>query len=122
MPWRAEGEPSRPRLLMASVAMLLAIGFALTLTIFYPRVMTFDSKYLHQYAMAGTMGDWQSPVMVWLWRLIDPVAPGAGSMFLLIAAAYWLGFGLVSLGLASRGCRIALLLPLLAMTPPALAL
>ena len=38
MPWRAEGEPSRPRLLMASVAMLLAIGFALTLTIFYPGV------------------------------------------------------------------------------------
>jgi hypothetical protein len=107
---------------MASVAILLAIGFALTLTIFYPGVMTFDSKYLHQYAMAGTMGDWQSPVMVWLWRLIDPVAPGAGSMFLLIAATYWLGFGLVSLGLASRGRRIALLLPLLAMTPPALAL
>ena len=39
------------------------------------------------------MGDWQSPVMVWLWGLIDPIAPGAGSMFLLIATTYWLGFG-----------------------------
>ena len=92
MPWRPEGGPTRPRLLIASVAILLAIGFALTLAIFYPGVMTFDSKYLHEYAMKGTMGDWQSPVMVWLWGLIDPIAPGAGSMFLLIAATYWLGF------------------------------
>lgn len=122
MLWRPEGEPSRPRLLMASVAILLAIGFALTLAIFYPGVMTFDSKYLHDYAMKGTMGDWQSPVMVWLWALIDPIAPGAGSMFLLIAATYWLGFGLLSLTIASRGRKVALLLPLLAMTPPSLAL
>ena len=122
MPWRPEGGPTRPPLLIASVAILLAIGFALTLAIFYPGVMTFDSKYLHEYAMKGTMGDWQSPVMVWLWGLIDPIAPGAGSMFLLIAATYWLGFGLLSLTLASRGTRVALLLPLLAMTPPSLAL
>ena len=52
------------------------------------------------------MGDWQSPVMVWLWGLIRPIAPGAGSMFLLIAATYWLGFGLLSLTLASRGSRV----------------
>lgn len=107
---------------MASVVILLGIGFALTLAIFYPGVMTFDSKYLHEYAMKGTMGDWQSPLMVWLWALIDPVAPGAGSMFLLIAVTYWLGFGLLSLTLASRGRRVALLLPLLALTPPSLAL
>ena len=34
---------------------------------------------------------------------------------------YWLGFGILSLVLASRGKAGALLLPLLAMTPPALA-
>jgi hypothetical protein len=42
-------------------------------------------------------------------------------MFLLTAATYWLGFGVLSLMLASRGKAGALLLPLLAMTPPALA-
>lgn len=120
MPLRPE--PSQPRLLLASVAILLAIGFGLTLVIFYPGVMTFDAKYLHEYATKGTMGDWQSPVMVWLWSLIDPIAPGAGSMFLLIAATYWLGFGFLSLSLASCGRTTALLLPLLALTPPALAL
>lgn len=120
MPLRPE--PSQPRLLLACVAILLAIGFGLTLVIFYPGVMTFDAKYLHEYATKGTMGDWQSPVMVWLWSLIDPIAPGAGSMFLLIAATYWLGFGVLSLSLACRGSKIALLLPLLALTPPAFAL
>jgi hypothetical protein len=122
MPSRSEGGPPQARLLIASAAMLLVIGFVLTLLIFYPGIMTFDSKYLHEYATKGTMGDWQSPVMVWLWALIDPIAPGAGSMFLLIAATYWLGFGLLSLALASRDRMVALLLPLLAMTPPALAL
>lgn len=122
MPLRPEGGLSQPRFLMASVAILLAAGFVMTLLIFYPGVMTFDAKYLHEYAMKGTMGDWQSPVMVWLWRLIDPIAPGAASMFLLIAASYWVGFGLLSFVLASRSRKVALLLPLLAMTPPSLAL
>ena len=84
--------------------------------------MTYDAKFVYEDIAKGTMGDWQSPVMVWLWGLIDPIAPGAGSMFLLIATTYWLGFGLLSLALASRGKAAALLLPLLAMTPPSLAL
>ena len=112
----------QPRLLMISVAMLLAAGFGLTLLIFYPGVMTYDAKFVYEDIAKGTMGDWQSPVMVWLWALIDPIAPGAGSMFLLIATAYWVGFGILSLALASRGKASALLLPLLAMTPPALCL
>ena len=109
------------RFLMISSAVLLAAGFGLTLLIFYPGVMTYDAKFVYGDIAKGTMGDWQSPVMVWLWGLIDPIAPGAASMFLLIATTYWLGFGVLSLALASRGKASALLLPLLAMTPPALA-
>ena len=111
----------QPRLLTFSVAILLAAGFGLTLLIFYPGVMTYDAKFVYEDIAKATMGDWQSPVMVCLWALIDPIAPGAGSMFLLIATTYWLGFGVLSLALASRGKAIALLLPLLAMTPPALS-
>ena len=40
-------------------------------------------------------------------------------MFLLIATSYWLGFGLLAFALARRSSRLALLLPLLALTPPA---
>jgi hypothetical protein len=59
--------------------------------------------------------------MTWLWGVIDPIAPGAASMFLLAAVLYWLGFGVLSFVLAGRGKRSALLLPILALTPPALA-
>lgn len=121
MPSRTDRPPLQPRTLMISVAVLLAAGFGLTLLIFYPGVMTYDAKFVYEDIAKGTMGDWQSPVMVWLWGVIDPIAPGAGSMFLLIAVTYWTGFGVLSLALASRGKAGALLLPLLAMTPPAFA-
>src|SRR5437868_4741573 len=121
MPSRPDRPLLQPRLLMISVAVLIAAGFGLTLSIFYPGVMTYDAKFVHEEIAKGTLGDWQSPVMVWLWALIDPIAPGAGSMFRLIATTFWMGFGILSLALASRGKTSALLLPLLAMTPPALA-
>jgi len=121
MPWPPERLLLPRRFLMVSAAALLAVGFGLTLLIFYPGVMTYDAKFVYEDIAKGKFGDWQSPVMVWLWGLIDPIAPGAASMFLLIAATYWLGFGILSLVLASRGKASALLLPLLTMTPPALA-
>ncbi len=121
MPSRAEHHVPARRLPVCAVAMLLAVGYGLTLWIFYPGVMTYDAKFVYEDIAKGTMGDWQSPVMVWLWGVIDPIAPGAGSMFLLTATAYWLGFALPSFALAARGRRGGLLLPILALMPPALA-
>jgi hypothetical protein len=121
MPLLAERRFLTRRLLHGLVAVLLAAGYGLTLWIFYPGVMTYDAKFVHEDIAKGTLGDWQSPVMTWLWGLIDPVAPGPGSMFLLIATSYWLGFGLLALILAARANRAALLLPVIALMPPALA-
>jgi hypothetical protein len=102
-----------------AVAALIAAGYGLTLLIFYPGVMTYDAKFVYEDIAKGALGDWQSPVMTVLWGLIDPVAPGAASMFLLIATSYWLGFGLLAFALARRATRFALLLPLLALLAPA---
>jgi hypothetical protein len=66
--------------------------------------------------------DWQSPVMTVLWALIDPIAPGSASMFLLTAAAYWLAFGLLGFTLASRSAALGALPPLVALLPPAFVL
>jgi hypothetical protein len=107
------------RRLCLAVAVLIAAGYGLTLLIFYPGIMTYDAKFVHEDIARGVLGDWQSPVMTVLWGAIDPVAPGAGSMFLLIATSYWLGFGLLAFALAMRSTRLALLLPLLALMPPA---
>ena len=72
---------------MRNWAVVLAIaiaGYALTLYVFFPGVMTYDAKYIYIATKAAQPGDWQSPVMVAIWKWIDPLAPGAASMFLLI--------------------------------------
>ena len=98
---------------------LAAAGFGLTLFVFYPGVMTYDAKYVYLDIAKGFYGDWQSPVMTLLWALIDPLAPGAASMFLLIATLYWLGFGLLACTLARRSLWPAVALLVLALSPPA---
>jgi hypothetical protein len=119
MPPSADRAQRTRRRLGLAVAVLIAAGYGLTLTIFYPGILTYDAKFVYEDIAKGVLGDWQSPVMTVLWGVIDPVAPGAGSIFLLIATSYWLGFGLAAFALASRSTRLALLLPLLALLPPA---
>lgn len=108
-------DTKRPALLIA----ICAAGFALTLWVFWPGIMTFDARYIYMDMTKGFYGDWQSPVMIVLWRLIDPIAPGPGSLLLLTAALYWLAFAMVALTVARRSFWLGLLLPLLALSPPA---
>jgi hypothetical protein len=110
--------PTRRSQALAILA-LIAAGYGLTLLIFYPGIMTYDAKFIYEYIAKGILGDWQSPVMTLLWGLIDPIAPGAGSMFLLIATSYWLAFAVLALELSRRKSAMALLVPLLALMPPA---
>src|SRR3982075_4592966 len=105
MPPSADRMPPMRRRLVFAVAALIAAGYGLTLTIFYPGIMTFDAKFVYEYIAKGVLGDWQSPVMTVLWGVIDPIAPGAGSMFLLIATSYWLGFGLLGFPLGPPSTR-----------------
>jgi hypothetical protein len=98
-----------------------AAGFALSVLVFYPGVMNYDARYIYADIAKGRFGDWQSPVMGWLWSVVDPIAPGPASFFLVTAASYWLGFALLSLALASRSSRLAFAVPLLALMPPAFA-
>jgi len=100
------------------IAMTIA-AYALTLRVFYPGVMTWDAWYIHSYIANPPAGDWQSPVMTALWALIDPLAPGAASMFVLIATVYWLGFTVLALALARRSAWLAPAVILLALAPPA---
>lgn len=105
-----------------AVLALAAAGYALTLYVFFPGVMTYDAKYIYIATKAAQPGDWQSPVMVAIWKWIDPLAPGAASMFLLIVSTYWLAFGLLALSLAPRAPLIASGLLVLAALPPAFTL
>jgi hypothetical protein len=109
---------SERRAVLLIVAMCVA-GFALTLWVFWPGVQTFDAFYIYKDMGTRSYGDWQSPVMIVLWSLIDPIAPGTGSILLLTVTLYWLTFAIVALTLARRSTWLALLLPLLALSPPA---
>jgi len=109
----------RGRLIAAGLA---AAGFCLTLLIFYPGIMTYDAKYVYEDIAKHTLGDWQSPAMTVLWALIDPIAPGSASMFLLTAVAYWLAFGVLGLKLAGRSVALGALPSVLALLPPAFVL
>jgi len=83
--------------------------------------MTYDAKFVYEDIAKNTLGDWQSPAMTVLWALIDPVAPGQGSMFLLIATSFWVGFGILAFTIARRSVGLAALVPILALAPPAFA-
>lgn len=102
-----------------SIAAITAAGFVLTLYVFYPGVMTYDARFVFEYATKGTMEDWQSPAMILLWRWINPVAPGPAGMFLLIVTLYWLAIGLLATRLARRSIWPAVALLALALSPPA---
>lgn len=109
------GLPDRAGQLGAALA---AAGFALTLYVFWPGVMTFDARYVYEDIAKGFYGDWQSPAMTWLWSKIDPIAPGPGSILLLTVSAYWLAIGLLARAIARRSLALATLLFLLALSPP----
>jgi hypothetical protein len=101
------------------VLLMVAAGYAVTLLVFYPGYVTVDARYVYADAQAWQFGDWQSPAMGALWRLIDPIAPGALSMFLLTITLYWLGFGTLAFIAARRSTWLGLATVLLAFAPPA---
>ena len=120
MPYSPDPQATSRSSLLA-VAILIAAGYSLTLLVFYPGVMTYDAKFVYEDIAKHTLGDWQSPAMTVLWALIDPIAPGSASMFLLIASFYWLGFGLLAFTLARRSVLVAVCVLILALAPPAFA-
>jgi hypothetical protein len=107
---------------MLLVCALTAAGFGLTLLLLYPGYLTNDATYVYSYIPDWHLGDWQSPLETMVWWLIDPIAPGPGSIFLLMVTLYWLGFGIIALTVARRSLTLALAVPLLALTPPAFIL
>ncbi len=105
-----------------ALLLLIVLGLAVTVLAFYPGYITADAGYVYAEAKAWRFGDWQSPAMGMLWRIVDPLAPGALSMFLLTAGLYWFAFGTLAFIALRRSLWLAFLTPLLALMPPAFLL
>jgi hypothetical protein len=82
-PVAPRADARRRTALQGLVFLTAAGGLALTLLVFYPGYSTVDARYVYADSQAWRFGDWQSPMMAVLWRLVDPIAPGSSSMFLL---------------------------------------
>jgi len=100
------------------VCAMASAGFVFTVLVSYPGYLTADATYVYGYVRSGFLGDWQSPLMTIVWSFIDPISPGSGSMFLLIATLYWAGFAILALAVARRSTGLAIAVPLLAFAPP----
>ena len=79
-PVAARTDARRRPALQGFVFLTAAGGLALTLLVFYPGYSTVDARYVYADAQAWRFGDWQSPMMAVLWRLVDPIAPGSMSI------------------------------------------
>ncbi len=84
--------------------------------------MNYDARYVYLDGLKGFYGDWQSPVMTWLWKT-DRSDRARVGQHVPVDRAY-------STGSASARCRCALVrrsraaaiaLPLIALTPPLFA-
>jgi hypothetical protein len=107
---------------MMRVCAIASAGLVFSVLVSYPGYLTADATYVYGYVQSGFLGDWQSPMMTIVWRFIDPISPGSGSMFLLIATLYWAGFAILALAVARRSTGLAIAVPLLAFAPPAFML
>lgn len=105
--------------LLPVLALLL---FALTVLVFYPGYLSWDSAYQWYQARTGQWDNVHPVVMTAIWSLTERAWPGPGGYFLLQIAAYWAGVAVLAIGLfrASRS-RVAALV-LLGLFPPVFAL
>jgi hypothetical protein len=83
--------------ILASAALLL-----ISLRLFWPGVVLFDSVDQYRQALSGVFYDWHPPIMARLWAALLVFGPGAGAMLALQMAGYWLGLGFLAQALGGR--------------------
>ena len=69
-----------------------AVGLALTLWLFFPGYMSWDSAYQWWQVRHGIVDPIFPPVMGGIWRVTEWLSPGPGGYFLYQATLYWLAF------------------------------
>lgn len=91
----------------ASIAIIGALLFAANLIAGFPGVGNEDSNSQYAQAVDRHFNDWHPPIMAWLWSMFRLLADGNGPMFAFHVVCYWLGFGLIGVGLSRAGRPVA---------------
>lgn len=89
------------------------------MALFFPGTMDHDSRTIAAMAATGELTDWFSPLFIWLWGIIDRVAPAPGSLWVLQTALLLTGGWMLSEAVAQRfGPRVAMPVVACFLLPP----
>ena len=77
-----------------------AVLFAVSLALFWPGYVAYDSLAQYAQATSGHYEDWHPPIMARLWSLFGDRGPAP--MLAVQLGAYWLGLGLFAAALAAN--------------------
>jgi len=97
--------------------LLCAAGLLFDIVAFYPGQMSFDTGYTWWQARVGETTDTQSVALIYLWRVIDPILPGPGLVFILHLALFWGGLLMIATGLRLRFVSATLMVLLAGFAP-----
>jgi hypothetical protein len=111
--------PSGLPLLLAALAG--GVGFALTIWVYYPGLLSPDSLWQLTQARGRFYVDSHPPVMAWLWSKLNPLRTGPGEMLALQVGIFWLADLIFWLTL-SPGALAAVGILLFGLLPPVFAL
>ncbi|MCK9488553.1 MAG: hypothetical protein M0Q42_03980 [Xanthomonadales bacterium] len=116
--------PAPPATAPARFAPWLAAvaGFALSLWLFYPGYLSWDSAYQWYQVRSGQWNNVHPVLMTLVWSATERLWPGPGGLFVLHVALYWLGLALLVSGLVDRGWWRGLLVWALGLMPAVFAL
>lgn len=108
---------------IVAAALLIALGLAASVWLFYPGMATHDALAVYDQAHAGSFGDWQPPLMGVIWVMLErALGYGPHALFLPVATLYWVGWFLAFLALRLTGATSARLVLVLPFLPPLFAL
>ncbi|WP_336867330.1 hypothetical protein [Sphingomonas sanguinis] len=92
------------------------ILFGLSIIVFAPGFVQYDSVGQYAQALTGQYDDWHPPIMARLWSLFG--LHGAEPMLVLQLAGWWLGLGALAAAIVDRRPRGALMVLAVGLVPP----
>ncbi|WP_343527915.1 hypothetical protein [Sphingomonas sp.] len=101
------------RLRIVIAALIL---FGLSVLVFAPGYVEYDSVGQYTQALTGEYDDWHPPIMARLWSLF--LGWGATPMLVLQLAGWWLGLGGIAAAIVDRRPRAALAVLAVGLVPP----
>jgi len=111
-------KPKNPILFYSAIAAF----FIINLTVFYPGVMTYDSRLQLGEAISGNFTDQHPPIMAMLWRMLLIFDSGSAPMLVFHLLLFWGAIAIFGASIMEKHPRFVWLFPLLWLIPPVMGM